>query len=76
MPKAWSAPEPLFNGKDLTGWEVVGNPANSFWIARAGELVNDYSPSKSPSGRIGLQIHGGQTHDHVIKFRHIEITTG
>src|SRR5688572_9252469 len=41
MPKAWSAPEPLFNGKDLTGWEVVGNPANSHWLAREGELVND-----------------------------------
>lgn len=21
MPKAWTTPEPLFNGKDLTGWE-------------------------------------------------------
>lgn len=41
MPKAWSAPEPLFNGKDLAGWEVVGNPANSHWLARDGELVND-----------------------------------
>src|SRR5688572_19239705 len=23
MPKAWTKPEPLFNGKDLTGWEPV-----------------------------------------------------
>ena len=27
-------------------------------IRVAGELVNDYSPSKSLAGRIGLQIHG------------------
>jgi hypothetical protein len=39
MPKAWSAPEPLLNGKDLTGWETVGQ--NSHWVARDGELVND-----------------------------------
>lgn len=41
MPKAWSKPEPLFNGKDLTGWEPIGNVANNKWIARDGELVND-----------------------------------
>jgi hypothetical protein len=29
MPKAWSAPENLFNGKDLTGWEPIGKPENS-----------------------------------------------
>ena len=39
MPKAWTTPEPLFNGKDLTGWETVGQ--NSHWTARDGELVND-----------------------------------
>ncbi len=41
MPKAWTAPEPLFNGKDLTGWEPIANVANNKWIARDGELVND-----------------------------------
>jgi hypothetical protein len=41
MPKAWTDPEPLLNGKDLTGWEVVGNPQMSHWMARDGELVND-----------------------------------
>ena len=41
MPKAWTAPEPLFNGKDLTGWEVISQPQNSHWVARNGELVND-----------------------------------
>jgi hypothetical protein len=39
MPKAWTAPEPLLNGKDLTGWEPVGQ--NSHWVARDGALVND-----------------------------------
>lgn len=41
MPKAWTNPEPLFNGKDLTGWEPIGNVKNNKWIARDGELVND-----------------------------------
>ena len=39
-PAAWTAPEPLFNGKDLTGWEPIGNPANSHWTVEDGQLVN------------------------------------
>ncbi len=41
MPKSWATPQPLFNGKDLTGWEPIGNVKNNKWIARDGELVND-----------------------------------
>ena len=37
-PAAWTAPEPLFNGKDITGWEPTG--PNSKWAAENGELVN------------------------------------
>lgn len=40
-PKAWSKPEPLFNGKDLTGWEPIGDPANSHWTVKDGLLVNE-----------------------------------
>jgi hypothetical protein len=47
-PKAWADPQPLFNGKDLTGWEPVNNTPEalegrftSHWVARGGELVND-----------------------------------
>jgi hypothetical protein len=40
MPKAWSDPEPLFDGKDLAGWEPLGTAA-SHWAARDGELVNE-----------------------------------
>ena len=40
MPKAWTKPEPLFNGKDLTGWEPVRNPENSRWVAEGGTLLN------------------------------------
>jgi hypothetical protein len=39
-PKSWSAPEPLFNGKDLTGWEPL-DPAHNHWVAKNGELVNE-----------------------------------
>lgn len=40
-PKAWSAPEALFNGKDLTGWEPIGDPAKSHWVVKDGLLVNE-----------------------------------
>lgn len=39
-PKAWTNPEPIFNGKDLTGWEP-DNPANNHWIAQDGILLNE-----------------------------------
>ncbi len=40
-PKAWTNPEPLFNGKDLEGWTPIGNPANSHWTVKDGLLVNE-----------------------------------
>jgi len=40
-PKAWSDPQPLFNGKDLTGWEPMGDSANSHWTVKDGLLVNE-----------------------------------
>ena len=39
-PESWSKPEPLFNGKDLNGWEP-DNPAGNHWKAIDGELVNE-----------------------------------
>jgi hypothetical protein len=39
-PKAWSDPEPLFDGKDLDGWEPT-DPAQSHWAAHDGELINE-----------------------------------
>jgi hypothetical protein len=39
-PRAWTDPEPLFNGKDLTGWEPM-TPANNHWVVKDGELVNE-----------------------------------
>jgi hypothetical protein len=39
-PPAWSDPEPLFNGKDLTGW-TPDNPAENHWKAEDGQLVNE-----------------------------------
>jgi hypothetical protein len=40
QPKAWKNPEPLFNGKDLTGWKA-DDPAKNHWKAENGELVNE-----------------------------------
>ncbi len=39
-PKAWSDPEPLFNGKDLTGWEPFPAGAVNHWVAQDGVLLN------------------------------------
>jgi len=38
-PPAWAAPEPLFDGKDLNGWEP-DNPSGNQWVARDGVLLN------------------------------------
>jgi hypothetical protein len=40
VPAAWSTPEPLFDGKDLKGWEV-DDPSKTYWSAQNGELRND-----------------------------------
>jgi hypothetical protein len=39
-PKAWTDPKPLFNGKDLEGWEPIGDAASSHWTVQDGMLVN------------------------------------
>jgi hypothetical protein len=39
MPRAWTAPEPLFDGRDLDGWNS-DNPSSNHWIAANGELQN------------------------------------
>ncbi len=39
-PASWSAPQPLFNGKDLTGWEPL-DPAHNHWVVRNGLLINE-----------------------------------
>jgi hypothetical protein len=46
-PASWKNPEPLFNGKDLTGWSEMNDTPHiigtvpSHWIAKGGELVNE-----------------------------------
>jgi len=71
MPKAWTAPRPLFNGKDLTGWEPIGNVNNSKWVARDGELVNDNPPVE---GRRGPGAANLKTTEKFQDFKlHIEV---
>ena len=38
-PAAWTDPEPLFNGKDLEGWQP-DNPSKNHWSVENGELIN------------------------------------
>jgi len=49
-PAAWTAPEPLFNGKDLTGWEPL-TPANNHWVVKDGVLLNEMRGANLKSTR-------------------------
>jgi hypothetical protein len=40
-PKAWTDPEPIFNGKDLTGWEPTDPAAANHYVAKDGNLLNE-----------------------------------
>jgi hypothetical protein len=42
-PKHWTKPESLFNGRNLEGWEPIGDPAKSHWTVQDGLLVNTAS---------------------------------
>jgi hypothetical protein len=50
MPAAWTDPEPIFNGKDLTGWEPFGNGGNH-WVAKDGDLLNEVKGANLRSTR-------------------------
>jgi hypothetical protein len=39
-PKVWGKAEPLFDGKDLNGWEAFPSTAKNNWVAQNDELVN------------------------------------
>lgn len=71
MPKQWTKPRPLFDGKDLKGWEPIGNVENNKWVARDGELVND-NPEVP-----GHSVHGAANIKSTEKFQdfklHIEV---
>jgi hypothetical protein len=71
MPKQWTKPRSLFDGKDLKGWEPIGDVANSKWVARDGELVND-NPEVP-----GHNVHGAANIRTTEKFQdfklHIEV---
>ncbi|MCX6631072.1 MAG: DUF1080 domain-containing protein [Candidatus Solibacter sp.] len=40
-PTAWTAAEPIFNGKDLNGWEPTNPALANRWTVKGGELVNE-----------------------------------
>jgi hypothetical protein len=51
-PNAWGNPEPLFSGKDLSGWEPIGNSANSHWVVKDGLLVNEQRGANLKTTRV------------------------
>lgn len=71
VPKKWTKPRALFDGKDLKGWEPIGNVENNKWVARDGELVND-NPEVP-----GQKVHGAANIKTTEKFQdfklHIEV---
>jgi hypothetical protein len=40
-PDRWMSAEPLFNGKNLDGWEPIGDVAANHWVVKDGLLVNE-----------------------------------
>ena len=40
MPKAWNDPQPIFDGKDLSGWEPTASGPKNNWVADNGVLLN------------------------------------
>jgi len=50
-PLAWTDPEPLFNGKNLDGWEPIGDPSKSHWGVKNGLLVNEEHGANLKSAR-------------------------
>ena len=70
-PKQWTNPRPLFDGKDLKGWEPIGNVDNNKWVARNGELVND---NPETPGRRGPGAANIMTTEKFQDFKlHIEV---
>jgi hypothetical protein len=50
-PAAWAAPQPLFNGRDLSGWQP-DQPANNHWLAQDGELRNQSAGANLRTARV------------------------
>jgi hypothetical protein len=71
QPKAWTNPLPIFSGKDLTGWEPIGNVSNNKWVARNGELVNDNPETPGQRGPAAANL---KTTEKFQDFKlHIEV---
>lgn len=51
---------------------VCQGPKVDVWVD--GGQVNSYQPLRSARGAIGFQMHGQTPHDHVVKFRNIEVS--
>lgn len=39
-PRSWTKAEPIFDGKDLAGWEPTSTKAKNNWVAQDGMLIN------------------------------------
>ncbi len=60
-----AAPQPLFNGKDLTGWE--GNP--DLWSVADGAITGRTTKEKPASGNTFLIWKGGDVSDFHLTFK-------
>ncbi len=40
-PASWSKPVALFDGKDLKGWQPIGDTAHNHWVVKDGVLLNE-----------------------------------
>ena len=63
---AHAAPKPLFNGKDLTGWE--GNP--DLWSVQDGVITGKTTAEKPATGNTFLIWKGGDVADFELTFNY------
>jgi hypothetical protein len=64
----------LAGGEDRWNRYAIECRGSRLRVRVDGELVNEYEPLTPAAGAIGLQIHGGRPHRHVVKFRNLRLT--
>ena len=69
-------PSPVRGGEESwVPYRIVCKGAKvDVWVD--GGQVNSHEPLPSPRGAIGFQVHGQKPHDHVVRFRNIQLIVG
>lgn len=66
-------PDKVVGGEDQWNRYEIECRADRAVVRLNGEQVNVWSPLPAARGAVGMQIHGGMPHDHIVRFRNIRI---